>query len=587
MIRKTSILLFVLLLLPAMDAAAQNRPTRKALLAENEVLRFSLDSLQTLLDSLESRRSHEDSLLMSLYVGNEPEADEPEFDYTPEVADSLLQLWYRSYAISDFDAVHEYDMDSVRFTSDVSDEEMVRRLADMNSFISLPFNDNVKNYIILYSEKMKERMGRILGLSQYYFPVFEDILSKYSLPLELKYMAIVESMLNPTATSRAGAKGIWQFMYATGRSYGLEITSYVDERMDVEKSMDAAARYLSDAYRIFGDWALAMSSYNCGAGNVSKAIRRAGGSMDYWDIYPYLPRETRGYVPAFVGVMYAMTYHQEYGIEPQDVGMPAATDTFEIRKNLHFRQISDVVGVPIEEIETLNPQYFNNIIPGDNHSYILRLPSSWTGAFLATEPDSLYGYKRDSLLSSRVIRDVQNSGSKAAQDRIAYRVRSGDYLGKIAGRYGVSVSQLKRWNNLRSSNIRRISQGRGSRSLAAVIVVWLRQDIHHRVLLHGQVGRLPLQYRQALSRSERREHQGGERTQERQDTARAGAEDPSPLTGAPARPGRMSAEDFPYKREKPVGRVPERQVEPFRGLQHRLPVREREEAVPAVVAAHA
>ena len=454
MIRKTSILLFVLLLLPAMDAAAQNRPTRKALLAENEVLRFSLDSLQTLLDSLESRRSHEDSLLMSLYVGNEPEAEEPEFDYTPEVADSLLQLWYRSYAISDFDAVHEYDMDSVRFTSDVSDEEMIRRLADMNSFISLPFNDNVKNYIILYSEKMKERMSRILGLSQYYFPVFEDILSKYSLPLELKYMAIVESMLNPTATSRAGAKGIWQFMYATGRSYGLEITSYVDERMDVEKSMDAAARYLSDAYRIFGDWTLAMSSYNCGAGNVSKAIRRAGGSMDYWDIYPYLPRETRGYVPAFVGVMYAMTYHQEYGIEPQDVGMPAATDTFEIRKNLHFRQISDVVGVPIEEIETLNPQYFNNIIPGDNHSYILRLPSSWTGAFLAAEPDSLYGYKRDSLLSSRVIRDVQNSGSKAAQGRIAYRVRSGDYLGKIAGRYGVSVSQLKRWNNLRSSNIR-------------------------------------------------------------------------------------------------------------------------------------
>ena len=454
MIRKTSILLFVLLLLPAMDAAAQNRPTRKALLAENEVLRFSLDSLQTLLDSLESRRSREDSLLMSLYVGNEPEAEEPEFDYTPEVADSLLQLWYRSYAISDFDAVHEYDMDSVRFTSDVSDEEMIRRLADMNSFISLPFNDNVKNYIILYSEKMKERMGRILGLSQYYFPVFEDILSKYSLPLELKYMAIVESMLNPTATSRAGAKGIWQFMYATGRSYGLEITSYVDERMDVEKSMDAAARYLADAYRIFGDWALAMSSYNCGAGNVSKAIRRAGGSMDYWDIYPYLPRETRGYVPAFVGVMYAMTYHQEYGIEPQDVGMPAATDTFEIRKNLHFRQISDVVGVPIEEIETLNPQYFNDIIPGDNHSYILRLPSSWTGAFLAAEPDSLYGYKRDSLLSSRVIRDVQNSGSKAAQGRIAYRVRSGDYLGKIAGRYGVSVSQLKRWNNLRSSNIR-------------------------------------------------------------------------------------------------------------------------------------
>ena len=583
MIRKTSILLFVLLLLPAMDAAAQNRPTRKALLAENEVLRFSLDSLQTLLDSLESRRSHEDSLLMSLYVGNEPEAEEPEFDYTPEVADSLLQLWYRSYAISDFDAVHEYDMDSVRFTSDVSDEEMIRRLADMNSFISLPFNDNVKNYIILYSEKMKERMGRILGLSQYYFPVFEDILSKYSLPLELKYMAIVESMLNPTATSRAGAKGIWQFMYATGRSYGLEITSYVDERMDVEKSMDAAARYLSDAYRIFGDWALAMSSYNCGAGNVSKAIRRAGGSMDYWDIYPYLPRETRGYVPAFVGVMYAMTYHQEYGIEPQDVGMPAATDTFEIRKNLHFRQISDVVGVPIEEIETLNPQYFNNIIPGDNHSYILRLPSSWTGAFLAAEPDSLYGYKRDSLLSSRVIRDVQNSGSKAAQGRIAYRVRSGDYLGKIAGRYGVSVSQLKRWNNLRSSNIRAgqtlyiygaspkaaaaaASQQSSSSGSGRTYTIGSYYTVKSGDSLYNIAKLYP-----GVSAENIKEANGLKSDRIRPTCAARAA----------------SAEDFPYKREKPVGRVPERQVEPFRGLQHRLPVREREEAVPAVVAAHA
>ena len=167
---------------------------------------------------------------------------------------------------------------------------------------------------------MRTQMGRIMGLSQYYFPVFEETFVRYGLPLELKYMAIVESMLNPVARSRAGACGMWQFMYSTARSYGLEINSYVDERYDFEKSVDAAARYLRDAYKIFGDWSLAISAYNCGAGNVSKAIRRAGGSMDYWDIYPYLPRETRGYVPAFVGVMYAMTYHQEYGIEPQDVG---------------------------------------------------------------------------------------------------------------------------------------------------------------------------------------------------------------------------------------------------------------------------
>lgn len=459
---KKTIMSLMLLLVLQVGLDAQNfrfsdlfkRPTRKLLLAENETLRFNLDSLQALVDSLEQRRYLEDSVLVSLMEGNEPDTCIREFEYSPEVTDSLLQLWYRSYAISDFDAVHEYDMDSVRFTSDVSDEEMMRRLADMNSFISLPFNDNVKNYIILYSEKMDERMGRVMGLSQYYFPIFEDILSKYSLPLELKYMAVVESMLNPTATSRAGAKGIWQFIYSTGRSYGLEITSYVDERMDVEKAMDAAARYLADAYRIFGDWTLAISAYNCGAGNVSKAIRRSGGSMDYWDIYPYLPRETRGYVPAFVGVMYAMTYYREYGIVPQDVGMPARTDTFEIRRNLHFRQISDVVGVPMQDIENLNPQYFNDVIPGSNHSYILRLPSSWTGAFLETDADSLYNYKKDSLFSAKVIRDVQNSGKKGSQNRIAYKVKSGDYLGKIAGRYGVSVSQLKKWNNLRSSNIR-------------------------------------------------------------------------------------------------------------------------------------
>lgn len=461
MIGKTILPLLVLLCVQTGSSAQNfrfsdlfNRPTRKILLAENETLRFNLDSLQALVDSLEQRRYLEDSVLVSLIEGNEPDVPELEFEYSPEVTDSLLQLWYRSSVISDFDTVHEYDMDSVRFTSNVSDSVMMQRLADMNSFISLPFNENVKNNIILYSEKMDERMGRVLGLSQYYFPIFEDVLSKYSLPLELKYMAVVESMLNPTATSRAGAKGIWQFIYSTGRSYGLEINSYVDERMDVEKAMDAAARYLEDAYRIFGDWTLAMSSYNCGAGNVSKAIRRAGGSMDYWDIYPYLPRETRGYVPAFVGVMYAMTYYKEYGIEPQDVGMPARTDTFEIRKNLHFRQISDVVGVPIQDLENLNPQYFNDIIPGANHSYILKLPSSWTTAFLDTDQDSLYNYKKDSLFSAKVIRDVHNSGKKGSQNRIAYKVRSGDYLGKIAGRYGVSVSQLKKWNNLRSSDIR-------------------------------------------------------------------------------------------------------------------------------------
>ena len=293
------------------------RPKRKALESENLSLKTALDSLQSLVDSLQMRRYLEDSELIAVMEGNESESDIVE--YTPEVSDSLLHLWYRNTYSEDKYSLSEYDMDSVRFSSNVSDEEMIRRLKAMNSYISLPFNDNVKNYIILYSEKMPSKMNRVMGLSNYYFPLFEQILNSYNLPLELKYVAIVESMLNPTATSRAGAKGIWQFMYSTARSYGLEINSYVDERMDVEKSMDAAARYLRDAYRIFGDWPLAISSYNCGAGNVSKAIRRAGGKRDFWSIYPYLPKETRGYVPAFVGVMYAFNYAKEYGLSPMDV----------------------------------------------------------------------------------------------------------------------------------------------------------------------------------------------------------------------------------------------------------------------------
>lgn len=429
------------------------RPTRKQLQKENADLKTALDSLQVLLDSFEHRRYLEDSELIAVMEGNS-EAEADDTVYTAEMRDSLLQLWYKNSTIVNYDALHEYDMDSVRFSSNVSDEEMMRRLEAMNSFISLPFNENVKNYIILYSEKMPSRMGRVLGLSNYYFPIFEDILNRYDLPEELKYMAVVESMLNPTATSHAGAKGIWQFIYSTAKSYGLEINSYVDERMDIEKSMDAAARYLRDAYRIFGDWALAISSYNCGAGNVSKAIRRAGGSKDYWSIYRYLPRETRGYVPAFVGAMYAMTYSKEYGIVPQNVGMPVQTDTFEIKKNLHFAQINGKIGVPMEDLRQLNPQYFNDIIPGSNHSYTLKIPVSWTKTFMDTPIDSIYAFKSDSLLSQKIVKDVKRAGTQSSQQRISYKVKSGDYLGRIASRYKVSVNQLKKWNNLRSSNIR-------------------------------------------------------------------------------------------------------------------------------------
>lgn len=459
----------------------RRRPGRRQIEQENELLRSELDSLQMLVDSL--RGQGLDPYELAVLEGNDPDQSADQFEYTQETSDSLLHLWYKNSFITDFDAVNEYNMDSVRFSSNVSDAEMMRRLSAMNSFISLPYNDVVKNYIILYSERMTSRMGRVMGLSAYYFPIFEDILVRYDLPQELKYMAIIESMLNPVATSRAGARGIWQFMYQTARGYGLEINSFVDERLDVEKAVDAAARYLRDAYKIFGDWTLAISSYNCGAGNVSKAIRRADGRRDFWSIYPYLPRETRGYVPAFVGAMYAMTYYREYGIVPQNVGMPAQTDTFHIHRNLHFEQIHSVVGVPVEELQNLNPQYTHDIIPGNDHAYVLKLPFNWTNAFVEANTDTLYAFKADSLLNGKVLRDTgsrASGGSRASSgnsgsQRIAYKVRSGDYLGKIASRYGVTVSQIKNWNHLRSNNIQigqtlyiyknggpTISQGSGS-----------------------------------------------------------------------------------------------------------------------------
>ena len=427
------------------------RPGKNQVRQENEILRNELDSLQMLLDSLRGHAFIDERGIEAF------EREETMFDYTPEAQDSLLHLWYKNTLTSDFDAVNEYNMDSVRFSSNVSDAEMMRRLSAMNSFITLPYNDVVKNYIILYSERMPSKMGRVLGLSSYYFPIFEDILLRYGIPQELKYMAIIESILNPVATSRAGARGIWQFMYQTGVGYGLEINSFVDERLDVEKAVEAAARYLRDAYRTFGDWALAISSYNCGAGNVSKAIRRADGRRDFWSIYPYLPKETRGYVPAFVGAMYAMTYYREYGIVPQQMGMPVQTDTFMIRRNLHFDQIEAMVGVPKADLQNLN-----HIIPGNNHPYVLKLPYTWTNTFLSANRDSLYAYKADSLLTGRVLKDTGTgrSGGKSAgksgssnQQRIAYKVKSGDYLGRIASKYGVTINQLKSWNNLRSNSI--------------------------------------------------------------------------------------------------------------------------------------
>ena len=243
---------------------------------------------------------------------------------------------------------------------------------------------------------------------------------------------------------------MWQFMYSTAKHYGLHIDSFVDERMDPVKSAEAAAQYLQDAYEIFGDWNLAIASYNCGAGNVNKAIRRAGGKRDFWSIWPYLPRETRGYVPAFVGALYTMSYYKEHGIKPEAVGMPVAVDTFYINKQLHLKQVSELTGAPLEELKDLNPQYRHEIIPGNEREYILRLPYTYTNAFIEYE-DSLYKHKADIYFNPTTIKKIKDGGDG---ELIIYKVKSGDYLGKIAGQYRVSVAQIKKWNNLKSNDIR-------------------------------------------------------------------------------------------------------------------------------------
>lgn len=434
----------------SIDTAAQNK---KTLIKENKALKAKVDSLQALISELLEQQHATDSIageLIQIYEENENRSRRDSLEYSPEQTDSLLNLWYmhrQSSAIAG-----TMVPDSLHFTSNIPDSIYIKRLESINSYITLPYNETVRNFIILYSEKMPSKMATMLALAKYYFPIFEETLNAYEMPLELKYMAVIESALNPTAVSRARAKGMWQFIYQTGKSYGLKITSYVDERFDPIQAADAAARYMKDAYDIFGDWTLAISAYNCGFGNVNKAIRRAGGKRDFWSIYPYLPRETRGYMPAFVGAMYAFNFYKEHGIVPAQSPLPPHVDTFYIRKNLHFKQITDVVGIPSEDLHNLNPQYLKEIIPGKEVPSILRIPSKYTGSFIDYE-DSLYRYKAEELFTPATLENI-HSGANGEPERILYKVKKGDYLGKIAARHHVTVAQIKNWNGLRNNNLR-------------------------------------------------------------------------------------------------------------------------------------
>ena len=335
------------------------------------------------------------------------------------------------------------------FNTDV----LKQRLTELNEKtpFNIEYNPALESVIKSFLRGKKDLMERMLTASQFYFPMFEQELDNYNIPLEIKYLAVVESALNPRARSRVGATGLWQFMYSTGRMYKLDVSSYVDERRDPIKATKAACQYLSKLYEIFDDWDLALAAYNSGPGNVNKAIRRSGGYRNYWNIRRFLPRETAGYVPAFLATMYIFEYAEEHGLAKINAERPYfETDTILIKKLITFDQISEIVGVTKEELEILNPSYKLNIIPyvkGKNYS--LRLPRYAAGKFVSNE-DAIYAYVEEDLKKrEKPLPRMVNS-----KDRIRYRVRSGDYLGRIAERYGVGVSQIKRWNGLRNDNLR-------------------------------------------------------------------------------------------------------------------------------------
>ena len=336
----------------------------------------------------------------------------------------------------------------------VSDSVYIDRLSRIPSIIELPFNEVVKKYIEAYTGRLRNKVSFMLAASNFYMPIFEEALDAYELPLELKYLPIIESALNPKAQSRVKASGLWQFMIRTGKAYGLESNSLVEERFDPVKSTWAAVRYLKELYGIYKDWTLVLAAYNSGPGNVNKAIRRAGGSTDYWDIYPFLPRETRGYVPGFIAVNYVMTYYCEHGICPMESELPAMTDTVHIHRDLHLQQVAQVCGIDIDQLRSMNPQYKKDLIPGNSRTYALRLPHNMTTTFIEKE-DSIYTFDAKKYLNKRRTVAV-NDGSKGkgnAKGASYYKIKKGDTLGGIAARHGVTVKQLQKLNNIKGTNI--------------------------------------------------------------------------------------------------------------------------------------
>lgn len=376
--------------------------------------------------------------------------------------DSLLNLYMSKNYLGEDNDCRMKDINPV-----FEKEVYIDRLKRIPSIIEMPYNEVVQKFIDRYSGRLRHSVSYMLGASNFYMPIFEEALETYGLPLELKYLPVIESALNPTAVSRVGATGLWQFMLATGKRYGLEVNTLVDERRDPIKASYAAANYLSDLYKVFGDWNLVIAAYNCGPDQINKAIHRSKGSKDYWQIYPYLPKETRGYVPAFIAANYIMTYYCEHNICPMTTRLPAKTDTVMVSRNVHLEQIAAVCNIAIEQLRTLNPAYRRDIVPGATKMSAVRLPHTEVGKFIDLE-DSVYAYNAEVLFSKRATVEVNDdvptytrksstkrSRKKASRSRgRSVTVKSGQTLSEIAKRNGTTVAKLRRLNGIKGSNIR-------------------------------------------------------------------------------------------------------------------------------------
>ncbi|MBQ9636560.1 MAG: transglycosylase SLT domain-containing protein [Prevotella sp.] len=391
--------------------------------------------------------------------------------------DSLLDLYHTQQYLQIDSTCNLPDINP-----EYTKEEYMERLRRLPTVIEMPYNEVVQKFIDRYSGRLRRSVSIMLGLQNFYMPIFEQALETYGLPLELKYLPVIESALKPNAVSRVGATGLWQFMLATGKQYGLEVTSLVDERRDPIKSSYAAARYLKTLYKIFGDWHLVIAAYNCGPENINKAVHRAGGVKDYWQIYPYLPAETRGYVPAFIAANYIMNYYCEHNICPMLTNLPAKTDTIMLNRDVHFEQIASVLGMDVNQIAELNPQYRRSIVNGNNRPSALRLPMNYVTQFIDNE-DSIYSYRADELLTKRLevaVNETQptytpqrktysrNTRGRTVRSKKTVRsrntrtrrtasrsvtVRKGDTLSSIAKRNGTTVAALKKKNGIKGNTI--------------------------------------------------------------------------------------------------------------------------------------